>query len=75
MKIRVRIDLAFDLANRAQAEKLRDALLAIYQYSSNINKGEDNEEIGYIDIENCRHDEGKPCEKIGRWEVGRGRIF
>ena len=71
MLIRIRMDLAFDLKKKAQAEALRDALMPFLSHAKIVNKGKPNEEIGFIDVENCGHEEGKPCEKIARWEVGR----
>lgn len=77
MKIRVRMDLAFDITKRTEAEQLRDALVPFAQHAVNIHEGEDNQEIGYIEVENCHHDEvpPKPCELIARWEVGKGRVI
>lgn len=75
MLIRIRIDLPFDITKKAQAEKLKEALLPFIQYAKNINEGQDNQEIGYIDVEKCGHDEGVKCEKLARWEVGKGKVF
>jgi hypothetical protein len=76
MLIRVRTDLAFEIANQAQAIALRDAIVPFYTHAVVINEGEDNEERGYISAENCGHDEDPPvpCVEIARWEVGRGRV-
>lgn len=77
MLIRVRLDLAFPITNQSQAEQLRDALIPFTQYAVVIKEGANNEERGFIDVEKCYHDESptKPCEKVARWEVGKGKVI
>lgn len=77
MLVRVRMDLAFKVSNQSQAEKLRDALIPFTSHAVNVNEGQTNQEIGFIDVEKCYHDETptKPCEKVARWEVGKGKVI
>ena len=74
MKTRIRMDLAFEEFNKEKAEQARKLLAPFLKNAVVINEGEDNEERGYIEIENCGHDEGKPCTVLARWEVGRGKV-
>lgn len=71
------MDLSFAIANRAQAEQLRDALVPFAKNAVVINEGSANEERGYISAEQCYHDEIPPrdCVELARWEVGRGRVL
>lgn len=77
MKYRVRIDLSFDIVDKSQADKLKDAIQPFIQYAKNINPGANNQEIGFIDIEQDFHDETppKPCITLARWEVDKGKII
>lgn len=77
MLIRVRMDLAFKLTKKAQAEALRDALVPFAQHAVVVNEDKINEERGFIDVEKCYHDQTptQPCEKIARWEVGKGKVI
>lgn len=77
MLVRVRMDLAFNIANRSQAQALRDAIVPFAQHAVVVNEGTANEERGYIETENCGHDEDppKPCNVVERIEVEEnGRI-
>jgi len=67
MKYRVRLDLSF--ANEADAQSLMAYAKNLSDKAVSINEGEVNEEISYIDIHRCRHDEGLPCEKPERIEI------
>ena len=72
--IRVKIDLTFPKGS-TKANQLRDAIAPFVQYAKNINEGEDNQELGYVQVERCGHSTGKPCEVKARWEVGKGRVI
>lgn len=72
---RVRMDLCLPPEAVNYADQIRQALTPFIQYGVVINEGQDNEEGGYIEIERCGHRTGLPCEKIARWEVGRGRVI
>lgn len=73
---KVTLILHFALENQEQFEALKDAILPLYQHAIVVNEGMPNEERGFIELENCYHDEGNySCERVGRWEVGRGRVF
>ncbi len=67
MKYRVRLDLSFDKETDAQA--LMGYAKELSSNAVSINKGRDNEEISFYDMEICRHDEGLPCTKLERVEV------
>ncbi len=67
MKYRVRIDLPF--ANEADAQSLMAYVKNLSNKAVSINEGEPNEEIAFLDLEICRHDEGLPCEKLERVEI------
>ena len=69
MKYRVRLDLPF--ANEADAQALMAYAKGLSQKAVSINEGEDNEEIAFCDLELCGHDEGLPCIRLDRLEVGR----
>jgi len=76
MLVRVRMDLAFNVTNQTQAGALRNAVVPFINHAVNIREGEVDEEIGYIEAENCGHDESPPlpCVLLARWEVNRGRV-
>ena len=43
-----------------------------------INEDKANEEIGFLEIRKCYHDEDArttPDEILARWEVGRGKVL
>ena len=69
MRYRVRLDLSFDA--EADARALVDYAGVLSGKAVSINKGQDKEEVSYCDLEICRHDEGLPCKKLERVEVGR----
>lgn len=73
--IRIRMDLTFPKEAVSYAEQIRDLLLPLYQNAINIHEGEDNSEVGFIEVERCGHRFGLPCDIIARWEIGRGRII
>lgn len=74
---RLRIDLTFPPAAKQYADQIRDVLLPLYQNATNINEGEPNSEISFIEVERCGHrlDPPQSCEVIARWEVGRGKVI
>ena len=69
MKYRVRLDLSFDA--EADAQALMDYARQLSGKAVSINEGRDNEEISFCETEICRHDEGLPCTRLDRVEVGR----
>jgi len=73
MKYRVKIDESFD--KEADARSLMDFARNLMSKASSINEGLANEEIGYVDIHLCGHDEGKPCVKLEREELREKKIM
>jgi len=71
VKYRVKIDLAFE--NESDARLLKTYAKRISAKASNINEGQSNEEIGFVELELCGHDEGKECKRLERTEVRRSR--
>ena len=69
MKYRVRLDLPFDKEVDAQA--LMTYAKNLSSKADSINEGKNNEEIAFIDLEKCYHDEtpSKGCEKIEKVEI------
>lgn len=67
MLYRVRLDFSFD--SEADAQSLMTYAKNLPSKATSINEGKDNEEIGYLDLELCGHDEGKPCTKLERVEI------
>ena len=72
---KISLVLHFPITNQTQMKKLRDAVLPLYQYAVVVNEGQLNEERGFIELEDCYHDEGGNCIKVGRWEVGKGKVI
>ncbi len=76
---RIRVDLVLPPEIREQHPErlieLRDLLLEALAVALVINEGQGNEERGFIDHERCGHRIGEPCEKVARWEVGRGQVL
>lgn len=70
MKYRVRLDLSF--ASEADARSLMAYAKNLSSKAVSINEGDVNEEIAFVDLEICRHDEGLPCEKLERVEIRKG---
>ena len=69
MKYRVRVDMCFD--SEADARMLMNYAKGKAGKAVSINEGSDSEEISYCDLELCGHDEGQPCTRLERHEVGR----
>ena len=72
------LKLAFKKSDKAQAEALRYALAPFFLKAVNINEGLDNEEISFIEVRECYHDETSRTiqDKIlARWEVGRRKVI
>ena len=69
MKYRVRVDLSFD--SEADAQLLMDYAKTLTGKAISLNEGEVNEEISYMDIHLCGHDESppQPCQNMERVEV------
>ena len=67
MKYRVRLDLSFD--SEADAQALMNYAKEVSKKAVSIREGEVSEEIAFVDLALCRHDEGLPCEKLERVEV------
>jgi len=72
---RIRVDLTFPPEVKQYADQLRDILVKLYTNAVVINKGSVNEEGGFIDIERCGHRLGLPCDKLLRFEVGKGKVY
>jgi len=70
MKYRVRIDLSFD--NETEARTLMDCAGGLEEKAVNIIDNRGGAEVSYFEMELCRHDEGLPCTRLERVEVGRG---
>ena len=67
MLYRVRVDFSFN--DEATARTLMNYAKTSSEEATSINEGQPNEEIGFCDLEICRHDEGLPCERLERVEV------
>lgn len=75
MKYRVRLDLSFDpvLDGKGQpvinpdAQKLLDYAKSVMGKAVNI-QSVASQEASFVEIEMCRHDEGKPCTLVERVE-------
>ena len=74
MKYRVRLDLSFDTETDAQA--LMDYAKQLSGKAVSINEGSDNEEISFVDMEICRHDESfqEGCTRLDRVEVRKAEV-
>ena len=77
MKYKLSLTLHYPEAARNYEEEVRQALVPLFQNAVVINEGEDNEERGFIQVEECHHDEAppQPCVVAGRWEVDRGKVI
>ncbi len=72
---RFRADIAYDDAdplNDLVEEARRRIGTAVV-----INEGQDNEERGYFEVEDCGHNDvpPTPCVVTERWEAGRGKVI
>ena len=72
MKYRVMIDLSF--SKESDARSLYDLADTLMPVASSINEGKAEDEISYIDIHKCGHDENKPCEKAERKELIKKKV-
>lgn len=63
MKKRVIINLTFD--DEAKADKLYTIAKACFD--GEVSKHSVNDQI--VEIHDCKHDEGLPCENAERWEL------
>ena len=78
MIYRIVADLAFNKVDKRQMEALRDALAPFFRMAVNINEGSENQEIGFIDVRECNHDDAgrtTPDKVLARYEVGRGKVI
>ena len=77
MKLRLRADLILDIANRTELEALRDQMLPVFQHSENVNEGLGNEELSWIEVQECHHDEDppQPCVVLAKWIKGKGKVI
>ncbi len=73
--IRVRIDFNFPPDKETEANQLIKLLEPYMQYTEIINEGKGSEERGSLDVERCGHRLGLGCEKIERWELGKGKVI
>lgn len=71
---RIRMDITLPPEAATYADQIRDALSPFLQHGVVIHEGLPNEERGFIDVERCGHRIDESCERIARWEVGRGRV-
>ncbi len=71
MKYRVRLDLSFE--GETDAVVLMDYAKGLSSRAVSIKEGGDNEEISFVDLEICRHDESfqEGCTRLDRVEVRR----
>ena len=69
MKYRVRVDLSF--SSEADARSVMNYAKTLAGKAVSINEGEVNEEISYVDVHLCGHDESppQPCQNMERVEV------
>ena len=72
---RVRMDLVLPEEAGQYADQIKDALIPFLSNAVIINEGLPNEESGYIEVERCGHRLNQSCEKIARWEVGKGKVL
>lgn len=77
MKPKITITLHLPEAALGKLDEMKELLLPFFTNAVVINEGEENEERGFIELGKCYHDETptQPCEKIARWEVGRGKVI
>jgi len=72
---RVTMDLCLPPNAASRAEEIRDALTPFIRYGVVIKEGTQAEERGFIEVIRCGHRIGEACEKLARWEVGRGKVI
>lgn len=75
MLIRIRIDLAFKTEHQGVALGLYNHIVNQAQKAVVIHEAEIEEERGFVELEDCYHDEGGPCNATARWEVGKGTVL
>ena len=74
----VDLKLAFKKSDKNQMEALRDALAPFFQKAVNINEGQDNQEISFIEVRECNHDDPSRTTQdkiLARYEVGKGKVI
>ena len=72
------LKIAYKKLDKKQFEALRDAITPFFEKAVNINEGLGNEEVSFIEVRECHHDD--PTRTIqdiilARWEVGRGKVI
>ncbi len=72
---RIRMDLVLPKEAEQYADQIQTALTPFLNNAVIINEGLPNEESGYIEVERCGHRLNQSCEKIARWEVGKGKVL
>lgn len=69
----ITLDLAFETED--PRDDIVKEVLRRFPDAIVINKGQVNEERGYMNLVACRHGaHNEPCTEIERWEVGRGKV-
>ena len=71
--IRIRMDVCLPPEAASYADEIKDALVPFLRHGVVINEDQGSEERGYVEVERCGHRLGQECERVARWEVGRGR--
>ncbi len=76
---RFRADIAYEVDEEGEAPALYDLVEEARRRIGNaiiINEGQENEERGYFEVEDCGHNDVPPtlCVKAERWEAGRGKV-
>ena len=72
------LKLAFKKADKKQFEALRDAITPFFEKAVNINEGLENEEVSFIEVRECHHDDPSRTVQdkiLARDEVGRGKVI
>ncbi len=73
--IRVRTAFNFPPDKETEANQLIKLLEPYMQYTEIIFEGKGNEERTFLDIERCGHRLGLTCDKVERWELGKGKVI
>ena len=71
MKLRIRADLILDSKDTITKNQILDFLEGIKPKLKGINTtvtSNGEPEVSRIDVEECRHDEGKPCTRLSLWQ-------
>lgn len=70
-----RVTLNLASKNEGIITGLAHHALALLDQTETINPGQENEELGYIQLEHCYHDEQplKPCRILDTWQTPSGQ--